>query len=252
MNYYYLISMKTIAILALCLCSLSTFASPADPGLSQKLKSLVDESKKSAPACEEFKRSALELLKGIEVGNPAPNMAVAMKLLALAKRYPGVPKATKEGYALVGNAFGSHELTDEAVKIEIGATTCDIATYMYTLEAVIYGSKPLHFSSKEKAEVSSVVLNRIQQDAQGYATLIEVMIYRELLNTLIDERVIEVSDAIFVETLHWAEELSQVRIKTSEAYRKSSVSAENVGLELQLVGPFARTLERVAHRLSPK
>lgn len=77
--------------------------------------------------------------------------------------------------------------------------------------------------------------------------MIEVAIYRSLFTFLIEERVIDVSDPIFLEVLRWNEKFEETRTQLRETFQNDS---NTIGLELQLTRPFARNLVQLAKRLS--
>jgi len=87
------------------------------------------------------------------------------------------------------------------------------------------------------------------QDLNSNGTLIEVMIYGNLLTSLIDERVIEVSDAIFSENVRWGEQATLAKFKMMEATRSNPLQ---IGMELQLTWPLRESLVRLVKWLSRK
>jgi hypothetical protein len=241
--------MNKISIVPFALVAISaTNLMAASQSLPQEIEKLVQESHLSKPACEGFGKSVRELLKG-QSGTPLPDRATARRLLALVKGYPGIPSAAKEVYAKVGDASLSGELSDEAVRAEVGVYACDVVAYFDAMRALILSSAPLRFSAKERAEIAGIEMRRISSDLGAYGTLIQVLIHEELLKMLIDDGILEVSDAIFVETLRLHEQIVAARSQLRVFTQKNPTSVESIATEFKLMRPPSESLQRLATRL---
>ncbi|MGK5085691.1 hypothetical protein WDW37_20575 [Bdellovibrionota bacterium FG-1] len=114
-------------------------------------------------------------------------------------------------------------------------------------------AKPLHLTSKERSEIAHLFYHQLIQDWDAEVALIEVAVYGNLVTLLVDERLVDVSDVIFIETLHWNEKLEAARTQVREALRGYLIVpwiSNQLGLELQLTRPLAGELVRLARRLS--
>lgn len=248
MKYYQAWS-RTVSrsLFCLLLSNWSYAAASAPTGLRSVLENLARESQLSKPACEDYDRKVKGLLRGASNGTPLPEKATVLKLLALSKEYPGTPEAFKMGLAKAHAEYGEKlEISKELALILSEMYACSLVTYYDTFRFLITSAGPRGLSASERQAVAQELFKRVAAELSPETTLINLAIQGALLTMLIDERVIEVSDAVFIESLRWNEQIEDMRLKVRSASKRDP---NTIGLELALTKPIAMNLARIARRL---
>ena len=238
--------MQFIAVALVLIASTSALAS--EPSTLQQVEALLAETQKAKPACEGFSKSVAEVAPLLKSKETLSNKAEALKLIALLPQYPGSPDSFKKALNLLyGEYRGKGEVSDTLAKAMSNGYDCNLLVIHDVFQSLIQGAEGFHFSRKERAELSQLLFDRIIRDLDSNTTIIEALIYGSLLTSLIDEKVIEVSDAMFIETLRWNEEATLAKSQLHETNRHSTWT---IGMELQLTEPLRYDLYRMARRLS--
>jgi hypothetical protein len=250
----YTIQMKPF-YLPLCLLmilSASLAPSPAfagDSALVQRLEALNQESLKSKPECEAFRKSVVEIMPPERQFKPLEKKSDALKLLERVKKYPGIPEPFKQALTEVNAEYFTHgELGRDVNEAMSKVYSCETMIAFEAMRVLMLSAGPLKFSMKERKDLAHTAFEKMGRDLDRGSTLITVAVYSSLLTSLVDERVIDVSDAIFTETLHWNERYIAARIRLKQAHQKTSMQ---IGLELELTWPLSESLGRIARRLGP-
>jgi hypothetical protein len=223
MSRFYFAGVMVVAMGALLFGSCTKAAKKSDSlvALEKDVQTLAAESAKAKGKCEQF-ATELEALNKDQLADGAyKTREAAQKALRKLHEYPGTPEAARK--------LSDRILADAPRGAEwewapyLTAHFCKEGAFSAALQAVIASAGKTGFSPTERAELRDFALASLKTELQDTIGASVVVDQVSTLVALVGEKLVTVSDPIFVEVVRLENDASNMKSDVSGIYSKRDV-----------------------------
>jgi hypothetical protein len=203
------------------------FALGANAALTRtEVHDLIVRGEKGAAACNKIFDDIRLLDKKFDTGPIFPNKKVAIQVIKMLKKFPGTPHATKE---LMDKLVTSRTKGLDTVWLskEMDRTlVCDPMSMNLVLTKLVRSSRRFAFSKTERKFLARTILTQLRKEAEFPTHLGLLAPYVLILDALVDQRAILLSEdaAIKREELRGELDRGLAKLKEKESELKKKVA----------------------------